>query len=69
MAILGRTPDVLIPSERDVVRWVNAGEPIVLASRRSEPAKAFRALADLFAADRAPAESSNGGRRRLLRRR
>jgi pilus assembly protein CpaE len=69
VAIIGRTPDVLIPSQRDVVRWVNAGEPIVLASKRSEPAKAFRALADLIVADRAPAETSNGGRRRLLRRR
>jgi pilus assembly protein CpaE len=69
VAILGRAPDVLIPSQRDVVRWVNAGEPIVLASKRSEPAKAFRALADLVVADRTPAESSNGGRRRLLRRR
>lgn len=69
VAIIGRRPDVLIPSDRDVVRWVNAGEPIVLASRRSEPAKAFRALADLVAADRMPVESSKGGRRRLLRRR
>jgi pilus assembly protein CpaE len=69
VAILDRTPDVLIPSQRDVVRWVNAGEPIVLASRRSEPAKAFRALADLVVADRAPVEISKGGRRRLLRRR
>jgi pilus assembly protein CpaE len=68
VAILGRAPDVLIPSQRDVVRWLNAGEPIVLASKRSEPAKAFRALAELFAADRAPADTSNGGRRRLLRR-
>jgi pilus assembly protein CpaE len=68
VAILGRAPDVLIPSQRDVVRWLNAGEPIVLASKRSEPAKAFRALAELFAADRAPAETSNGSRRRLLRR-
>ncbi len=68
VAILGRAPDVLIPSQRDVVRWLNAGEPIVLASKRSEPAKAFRALADLAAADRAPAETSNGRRRRLLRR-
>jgi hypothetical protein len=50
------------------VRWLNAGEPIVLASKRSEPAKAFRALADLAAADRVPAETSNGRRRRLLRR-
>ena len=68
-SILGRTPDVLIPSQREVVRWVNAGEPIVLASKRSEPAKAFRALADLAAADRAPAHPTNGRRRRLLGRR
>ena len=66
VAILGRAPDVLVPSQRDVVRWVNAGEPIVLASKRSEPAKAFRTLADLAAADRAPAHSANGRRRRLL---
>jgi pilus assembly protein CpaE len=69
MAILGCTPEVLIPSQRDVVRWVNAGEPIVLASRRSEPAKAFRALADLVAADRTPEETSKRSRRRLLGRR
>jgi len=69
LAIIGRKPDVLIPSEREVVRWVNAGEPIVLASKRSEPAKAFRALADLVAGARVPVQSSNGGRRRLLRRR
>lgn len=68
VGILGRAPDVLIPSQRDVVRWVNAGEPIVLASKRSEPAKAFRALAELAAADRAPAGSSKGGRRRRPRR-
>ena len=69
VAILGRTPDVLIPSQREVVRWVNAGEPIVLANRRSEPAKAFRALADLVAAARTPVETPTSGRRRLLRRR
>jgi len=69
VAIIGRRPDVLIPSQRDVVRWVNAGEPIVLANRRSEPAKAFRALADLVAADRAPVEISKGSRLLRLRRR
>jgi pilus assembly protein CpaE len=47
--ILGRAPDILIPSSRDVVRSVNAGEPIVLdMSRRNEPGKALRALAGLF---------------------
>jgi pilus assembly protein CpaE len=69
VAILGRTPDVLIPSQRDVVRWVNAGEPIVLASPRSEPAKSFRELAGLVAAERTPADTSKRSRRRLLRRR
>jgi pilus assembly protein CpaE len=47
--ILGRAPDILIPSSRDVVRSVNAGEPIVLdTGRRNEPGKAMRALAGLF---------------------
>lgn len=68
-AIIGCTPDVLIPSQREVVRWVNAGEPIVLANRRSEPAKAFRTLAGLVAADRTPVETSKSGRRRFLSRR
>jgi pilus assembly protein CpaE len=68
LAILGRPPEILIPSQRDVVRWVNAGEPIVLASGRSEPAKAFRALAQLVSADLAPAATPKGRRRRLLRR-
>ena len=65
--VLGRVPDVMIPSQREVVRWINAGEPIVLGSRKSEPAKAFRALAELYASDRRPASVSDGRRRRLLR--
>jgi pilus assembly protein CpaE len=67
VALLGRAPDVLIPSQRDVVRSINAGEPIVLGSRRSEPAKAFRALAELLVADRSPRQSAGGRGRRLLR--
>lgn len=47
--ILGRAPDILIPSSRDVVRAVNSGEPIVAAGgKRNEPAKALRALAELY---------------------
>lgn len=47
--ILGRAPDVLVPSSRDVVRSVNAGQPIVLTSgKRNESSKALRALADLY---------------------
>ncbi|MDX6641862.1 MAG: pilus assembly protein CpaE, partial [Solirubrobacteraceae bacterium] len=39
VAILGRAPDVLVPSQRDIVRSINAGEPIILSGKRSEPAK------------------------------
>jgi pilus assembly protein CpaE len=47
--ILGRAPDVLVPSSRDVVRSVNAGEPIVGSNgKRNESAKALRALAGLY---------------------
>ncbi|MCW3016566.1 MAG: Flp pilus assembly protein ATPase CpaE-like protein [Solirubrobacterales bacterium] len=46
--ILGRAPDVLLPSSRDVVRSVNAGEPIVLTDKRNDSAKALRALAGLY---------------------
>ena len=47
--ILGRAPDILIPSSRDVVRAGNAGEPVVLGTgKRNEPAKALRALAQLY---------------------
>jgi pilus assembly protein CpaE len=66
--VLGRVPDVFVPSQREVVRWINAGEPIVLASPKSEPARAFRALAELYAADRRPTPVGDGRRRRLLRR-
>lgn len=52
--ILGRAPDILIPSSRDVVRSINAGEPIVLGSgKRNESAKALRALAGLYLDDKA----------------
>lgn len=70
--ILGRAPDTLVPSQREVVRSVNRGEPIVLSGKRSEPARAFRALADLYASQRPVAVSTNGAvsprGRKLLRR-
>jgi pilus assembly protein CpaE len=68
--VLGREPDVLVPSQRDIVRSVNAGEPISMSARRSEPAKAFRALADRYIAARSTDEPAPTRRRarRLLRR-
>jgi pilus assembly protein CpaE len=50
VSILGRAPDVLVPSHRDIARSVNDGTPIVLAQKRSEAAKAFRTLAGLYVA-------------------
>jgi pilus assembly protein CpaE len=51
--ILERSPDVLIPSSRDITTSVNEGNPIVLSQKRSDAARSFGALADLFAnADR-----------------
>jgi pilus assembly protein CpaE len=48
-AVLGRTPDVFIPSDREIPRTVNEGIPIVVARPQSEPAEAFGRLASLIA--------------------
>ncbi len=76
--MLGRTPDVFIPSDREIPRTVNEGIPIVVARPQSEPAEAFSRLADLLMGDRVPAaapvpamasmadSSAPAGRRRLF---
>src|SRR5207248_4511539 len=48
--IVGRLPDVLIPSHRDIARSINAGTPIALSDPRSEAARGFRALAEVYRA-------------------
>src|SRR5579875_683734 len=72
-AIIGRDADVLVPSQREVVRSVNRGEPIV-QRHGSAAGRAFRSLAALYATDGAGAEPPSApavGRQRrgLLRRR
>jgi pilus assembly protein CpaE len=70
--ILGRTPDVLVPSDRNVATSLNDGAPVVLSQRRSDVAKAFESLADLFTItpetalfpDRKPRRVRRRGRRR-----
>jgi pilus assembly protein CpaE len=47
-AIIGRNPDILIPSDREIPRSVNEGVPIVASRERSEAAKAFRDLAERY---------------------
>jgi pilus assembly protein CpaE len=64
LTILGRSPDVLVPSSREIPRSVNQGEPIVRSQARSESAKAFNALADMFYR---PAVSADTGKRRRTR--
>jgi pilus assembly protein CpaE len=70
VAILGRAPDILVPSDRNITRSVNQGEPITLLHRRSEAARSFSALAGLYIADQRPAgeRGSPKRRRRLFRR-
>jgi pilus assembly protein CpaE len=65
VAIVGRAPDVMVPSDRDIPRAVNEGVPVVLAKSRSDVARAFRTLASMY--DLRESAKKNGGRR-LLRR-
>ena len=71
--IVGRGPDVSIPSDREIPRSVNEGTPIVAARQSSGAAKAFRTLADRYAKPKAPAPaplpSSPSGVRSLIGRR
>ena len=55
ISILGRAPDVLVPSHRDIARSVNEGSPVVISQSRSDAARAFEALADQFTEAPAPA--------------
>jgi pilus assembly protein CpaE len=52
--IIGRSPDVLIPSDREIPRSINEGTPIVASRPHSGAAKAFRSLADRYATTSAP---------------
>ncbi len=61
-AILGRSPDVFVPSDREIPRATTDGQPIVVANGRSEAARAFHSLADLYVQDEAPAAAPANGR-------
>ena len=71
--IVGRGPDVSVPSDREIPRSVNEGTPIVAARQSSGAAKAFRTLADRYAnkpaPKPAPLPSSQSGVRALIGRR
>ena len=59
VTILGREPDVLVPSDRAIPVAVNEGIPIAIARPQSEPAQAFRELAASFVGT-APVTPDNG---------
>ena len=68
-AIIGRVPQVRIPSDRAIPRSVNEGMPIALSHVRSSAARAFRELADIFVREHeapVPNASRNGFRRHLV---
>jgi pilus assembly protein CpaE len=71
--IVGRAPDVSVPSDREIPRSINEGTPIVAAKPQSGAAKAFRSLADRYAKapapQPAPLPSSPSGVRALIGRR
>jgi pilus assembly protein CpaE len=48
-AIVGCPADVQVPSHRDIARSVNEGKPIVMSRPKSDVARAFRSLANLYA--------------------
>jgi Flp pilus assembly CpaE family ATPase len=66
-AIMGRTPDVLVPSDRMITRAVNQGEPIVALHSRSQAAKAYQVLARLYLADGVGPRGDTRARRERFR--
>jgi pilus assembly protein CpaE len=49
--ILGRTPDVMVPSDREIPISINDGVPITLSGSKSTAAMAINSLADMFVQD------------------
>jgi pilus assembly protein CpaE len=48
VAIMGREPDVFVPSDRDIPRAVNEGKPILIAKPQGEASVAYRQLAAAY---------------------
>jgi pilus assembly protein CpaE len=56
-AILGRSPDVLVPTDHEIQRWFEEGTPIVVTGQGSAAANAFETLADMYTKDQGTQES------------
>ncbi len=68
MAIVGREPDIYVPSNRDIPRAVNEGLPIIVSDPKSDAARAFRGLAALYLNERGRQTVEPPRRFSLLRR-
>jgi pilus assembly protein CpaE len=66
LAIVGRRPDFLVPSDRDIPKAVNEGVPIVTSKRGSRAAGTFRALAETYVHAGESAKSTSKPKRRSL---
>jgi pilus assembly protein CpaE len=64
-AIIGRAPDVLVPSDREIPRSVNEAMPIVASKANSDVARAFSSLAGMYLG----ADARKNGRNKRRRRR
>jgi pilus assembly protein CpaE len=67
--LLGRVPDIRVPSHRDITRSVNEAMPIVLSGGNAEARKAFQTLGASYLSDGpggAPAPAPAKRRRRLF---
>ena len=60
VAVLGREPDVYVPSDREIPRAVNEGVPIVVARPESDAAPRSASLADRSPARRPPRQPRDG---------
>ena len=69
VAIMGRKPDIFIPSDRDIPRAVNEGTPIITAKPQAEASVAFRELAASLLHGMPDTTNVVRGRRRLFGRR
>jgi pilus assembly protein CpaE len=66
-AIVGRAPEVFVPSDREIPKTLTDGMPIVASSERSEAAAAFRSLAQFYLNVTAPTNGSIDGDRPVSR--
>jgi pilus assembly protein CpaE len=66
VAIMGREPDIMVPSDRDIPRAVNEGKPILLAKPQSEASNAFRKLAASYLHEEQPLAGVGGTSRKRL---